>query len=715
MSTRLPLPKGSLRVGVLVVLTALGLFAPGCRTTTAVQCGDGFCPPDSVCSPSQDPPVCVPSRGCGNGTLDEADGEACDDGNILNDDGCNSTCKSDETCGNRFVDDHLEEEPEECDDGQETRNCNADCTFSVCGDGKVNKVAGEVCDDGGTEAGDGCDAECQSEECGNGELEEAFNEECDDGNKKNDDGCSVDCKLETCGNGKRDPGEQCDDGNKENHDSCVIVNKKECFTAFCGDGYVWNEDGGHEECDDAGESDTCNANCTLAACGDGIRNAQAGEACDDGHETTACNKDCTIALCGDGTRNPTRSEECDDGGESLACNTNCTLSSCGDGYLNRTAGELCDEDGETATCDADCTPALCGDGRKNTKRGEYCDEAGETGTCDADCTQVKCGDGTRNQTVGEQCDTGGESISCNVDCTFATCGDHKVNKARNEKCDDGGESATCNADCTTAACGDGKLNATFVVDLRATDETLTGEPCDPNTGTTTNAKRAQADGATCDSDCSPVRCGDGYPNTVAGEECDLEYHSSGPPPNRADCDKDCTLPACGDGLVNEKVFIRLLGNNQTVEREQCDPATGVTGDGQRALADTDGCDHDCSTARCGDAYVNSAAGEECEHDFRGSGTPPSTGNCYSDCTLARCGDGVESNHVINEACDPGTGITPGTTNAARSLAAADAGDCDRDCTSVACGDGHVNGAVGENCDDGNKAKGDGCDENCHKE
>jgi cysteine-rich repeat protein len=50
-------------------------------------------------------------------------------------------------------------------------------------------------------------------------------------------------------------------------------------TPVCGNGAV--EDG--ETCDDAGASATCNADCTVAACGDGIRNAAAGELCDDGN------------------------------------------------------------------------------------------------------------------------------------------------------------------------------------------------------------------------------------------------------------------------------------------------------------------------------------------------------------------------------------------------------------------------------------------------
>lgn len=58
----------------------------------------------------------------------------------------------------------------------------------------------------------------------------------------------------------------------------------------CGDG---NVDAG-EACDDAGESATCNANCTAVACGDSIVNASAGETCDDGNTTDGdgCSSSC---------------------------------------------------------------------------------------------------------------------------------------------------------------------------------------------------------------------------------------------------------------------------------------------------------------------------------------------------------------------------------------------------------------------------------------
>ncbi|MGK0362023.1 MAG: cysteine-rich repeat protein, partial [Bradymonadia bacterium] len=62
-------------------------------------------------------------------------------------------------CGNGVV-----EGGEECDDGNvvDGDGCAADCTLNpICGDGNVD--AGEECDDGNIDNGDGCDAECSSE------------------------------------------------------------------------------------------------------------------------------------------------------------------------------------------------------------------------------------------------------------------------------------------------------------------------------------------------------------------------------------------------------------------------------------------------------------------------------------------------------------------------------------------------------------------------
>ncbi len=49
---------------------------------------------------------------------------------------------------------------EQCDDAGESGLCNADCTLATCGDGYLNEVAGEKCDDANVEDGDGCSANC---------------------------------------------------------------------------------------------------------------------------------------------------------------------------------------------------------------------------------------------------------------------------------------------------------------------------------------------------------------------------------------------------------------------------------------------------------------------------------------------------------------------------------------------------------------------------
>jgi hypothetical protein len=185
---------------------------------------------------------------------------------------------------------------EACDDGGESASCNADCTPTVCGDGVVNGVAGELCDDGGESAS--CNVGCTLAACGDAVFNASAGEACDDGVRTA--ACNADCTLATCGDG--------------------VLN------ALAG-----------EACDDGGESPGCNVNCTLASCGDGVTNAIAGEACDDAGFSVACNADCTITTCGDLLVNPVAGEECDGDvlgvtcedegfyGGALACGAGCGL------------------------------------------------------------------------------------------------------------------------------------------------------------------------------------------------------------------------------------------------------------------------------------------------------------------------------------------------------------------------------------------------------
>ena len=70
------------------------------------------------------------SRCCGDGFV-RTGVEQCDDGNVINGDGCSSTCTS-EGCGNGVV-----EPGEQCDDGNMTNGdgCSSTCNLESCGDG----------------------------------------------------------------------------------------------------------------------------------------------------------------------------------------------------------------------------------------------------------------------------------------------------------------------------------------------------------------------------------------------------------------------------------------------------------------------------------------------------------------------------------------------------------------------------------------------------
>ena len=147
------------------------------------------------------------------------------------------------------------------------------CTFTnkkiICGNNDIQP--GEMCDDGGTEGGDGCSATCQSEACGNNVTD--VGEECDDGENDDGDGCSAQCVVEVCGDGEvNNITEQCDDGNATGEDGCsadcqVIEEGFDCetegeaCTPHCGDNLIR----GSETCDD-GETDAgdgCSAVCAV--------------------------------------------------------------------------------------------------------------------------------------------------------------------------------------------------------------------------------------------------------------------------------------------------------------------------------------------------------------------------------------------------------------------------------------------------------------------
>ncbi len=128
-----------------------------------------------------------PCSGCGNDVLEL--GEDCEPPSTAV---CDSNCTF-PVCGDGTLNGLA---GEACDDGGESATCDADCTFAVCGDGTLNMAAGEVCDSGGESPT--CDPDCTLAVCGDGTLNVSSGEECDDGNTTNGDGCTSGCVIHLC-------------------------------------------------------------------------------------------------------------------------------------------------------------------------------------------------------------------------------------------------------------------------------------------------------------------------------------------------------------------------------------------------------------------------------------------------------------------------------------------------------------------------------------
>src|SRR5215208_2737011 len=102
------------RLTTFVLLAALAAAITACSTNNVQECGATgvFCAQGFHCAAAQG--VCIrDEETCGNAKVDP--GEACDDGNTIDTDGCNKDCSSTNQCGNGITDDNV---GEVCDDGK---------------------------------------------------------------------------------------------------------------------------------------------------------------------------------------------------------------------------------------------------------------------------------------------------------------------------------------------------------------------------------------------------------------------------------------------------------------------------------------------------------------------------------------------------------------------------------------------------------------------
>ena len=288
---------------------------------------------------------------CGDGEIDTANGEVCDEGKALNGQfgHCDKFCKEIVTwqCGDGSVD---SEHGEVCDDGilnNTDGHCNATCDgwTPYCGDGIIQR------------------ADCRDYE--NCMEVEGMTEECDDGGNNGQYGfCKADCS------GKRE--ERCGDG---------IIHRSECIDYSSCD---------HKPCSDPSHTSSCrkigeNDNGDDINCDD-IPNCSvvpgAFENCDEGADNGLyyghCNEDCS------GTKS---NGYCGDYRVQMASNENCAAWLAED-PSNRT---ICSESNTTNCCEV----VAFAPGEETL--AETCDEAennGYHGHCNEICDGISsCGDG----------------------------------------------------------------------------------------------------------------------------------------------------------------------------------------------------------------------------------------------------------------------------------------------------------------------------------
>jgi len=104
------------------------------------------------------------------------------------------------------------------------------------------------------------------------------------------------------------------------------------------------------------------------------------------------------------------------------------------------------------------------------------------------------------------------------------------------------------------------------------------------------------------------------------------------------------------------------------------------------------CPSDCSI--CGDDTISGT--EECE-----DGNIVDSDDCTNTCTSAKCGDGI--------AWTLGAGLETCDDSGLQTA------DCETNCIKPNCGDGILNAPAGEDCDDHNTVKNDGCSDVCKVE
>ncbi len=387
---------------------------PDCRFTCIPgpgPQGDAKCDDGDPCDGAE---TCGMDHKCAAGTA-LADGTSC---------GMSKACKGG-VCGDITCGDGVTAGTEECDDGNliDGDGCDHDCRFScVSTDMTRNCTPMDPC------AGQGA-CNDMTHTCTAGQpLMDGTN--CGANNAY----CKMGtCTVPVCGNGVVEPGEDCDLGGGNGPGAgCEMNCKFSCVNAMT-------------DCTQAPpacEKWTCDNMHRCAAVADGTLD---GKSCG---QNLVCKMGACVApnaVCGNGVVEV--GEQCDFGngnGPNTGCESNCKFSCvlmpnscvsmnpclgapmCTVVMVNKQTGQKCVAGPPVADGTAcgmglicvagTCKMSACGDGIVDKNAGEQC-EPPNTNTCDAQChLKPVCGNGMREN--GEQCDDGN---TVNLDGCSATC------------------------------------------------------------------------------------------------------------------------------------------------------------------------------------------------------------------------------------------------------------------------------------------------------